>query len=182
MVEIHLLRRVLDAPLLLPGVAAAGVREAVGEGRVAAHLKVGVDHDDAGTLVMGTQGGKQTGSASAAHDDVVLVVPRLGNLGLGCLGNHGLKRAGGSCGGGCCADTSHGQTADETPARSARAHTDHPFALGRSPACNCGVAIELGVRVAARMCSAALRLDSSAYWHRAGNWGTHCKVVGAKVF
>ncbi len=49
---------------------------------------------------------------------------------------------------------------------------------GRLPAL-CGVAIELGMRVAARMYSAAVRLDSSAYWHRAGNWGTHCKVVGA---
>ena len=136
MIEIHLLRRVLDAPLLLPGVATAGVREAVRQRRMAAHLKVGVDHDDAGTLVVGTQGGNQTGSACAAHNDVVLVVPRLGDLGLGCLGNHGLKRAGGSCRGGRSADTSHGQTADETPARSARAHTDHPFALGRSPACN----------------------------------------------
>ena len=140
MVEIHLFRRILDAPLLLPGVAAAGVREAVGQRRMAAHLEVGVDHDDAGALVVGTQGSKQTGSTCAAHDDVVLVVPRLRNLGLGCLGNHGLKRAGRSCGGGCCADTSHGQTTDETPARSARAHTNHPFTLGRSPACTmrCG--------------------------------------------
>lgn len=52
---------------------------------------------------------------------------------------------------------------------------------GRLPAL-CGVAIELGMRVAARMYSAAVRLDSSAYWHRAGNWGTHCKVVGDKNF
>ena len=52
---------------------------------------------------------------------------------------------------------------------------------GRLPAL-CGVAIELGMRVAARMYSTAVRLDSSAYWHRAGNWGTHCKVVGDKIF
>ena len=43
----------------------------------------------------------------------------------------------------------------------------------------CSEAIVLGVRVATRMCSIALRLDSSAYWHRAGNWGTHHEVVGA---
>ena len=52
---------------------------------------------------------------------------------------------------------------------------------GRLPAL-CGVAIELDVRAAARMCLAALRLDSSASWHRAGNWGTHCKVGGDKIF
>ena len=79
---VNLLRRILDAELVLQGMAAANLHAPSTEHGAATDIEVLVDKDDRRTVVTRTDGRRQSGGSGADHDHIGRMIPADGVGGL----------------------------------------------------------------------------------------------------